>query len=67
METSTLITFQVLLENIFDDVWMMFLIQFEVILQPFPFNSKVSNIVNVVLHSHNVFYILPIGSFLLIA
>ena len=80
METSTLINFQVLLENaldevyellvnvilklhsiscgkniyLSDDIWMIFLIQFEALSKPFPFYLQIDNIVNVVLHSHTL-------------
>ena len=50
-----------------DDVWVMFLIQFEVLSQPFTFYLQVANMVNVVLNSHKLLAISPPGSFLLIA
>ena len=46
-----------------DDVWVMFLIQFEVLSQTFNFYLLVSNMVHVVLHSHKLLSIFPIGSF----
>ena len=77
METLTLIIYQVLFENILDEVyevlvniilkynsnscgininlsdevWLITLIQFEVLSKHYPFYSQVANMVNVVIHS----------------
>ena len=50
-----------------DDVWVMILIQFEVLSQPFTFYLLVANMVNVVLHSHKLLAIYPLGNFFLVA
>ena len=53
--------------NLYDDVWVMRLIQFEVPSQTFPFYLQVANMVNVVLHSHKLLVILLLGYFLVVA
>ena len=45
--------------NLSDDVWVMILIQFEVLSQSFPFCLQVSNMVNDVICSHTLLAISP--------
>ena len=50
-----------------DDVWVMVLIHFEILSQPFPFYLQVSNMVNIFLHSHKFLSIFPLGYFIFIS
>ena len=52
--------------NLSDDVWVMILIDFESPPQPLLFYLQVDNMVNVVIHSHKLLAILPLGYFFLI-
>ena len=49
-----------------DDVWMMILIQFELVLQTFTFYLKVANMVNIFLRLHKLLSIFPLGIFILV-
>ena len=49
--------------NLSDDVWLMILIDFESPPQPLLFYLQVDNMVNVVIHSHKLLAILPLGYF----
>ena len=53
--------------NLSDDVYVMILVQFEVLSQPFPFYLQVVNMVNVVLLLHTLLAIFPLCSFFLVS
>ena len=52
--------------NLSDDVWVIILIQFEVLLQPSPFYLLFSNMVNIFLNSHKFLAISPQVNFFLL-